>query len=311
MNLKHKPCRVAIIGDIHLDYDDRDTSFFNNSDYDLIMFVGDLSILSKLKLSLEIAQKISKLEKLALVIPGNHDVQNSLQVVAEIMGNSHLAKITCIRHEKFHYQLQSALKPAILAGYSIHPYTSEDIAFDVIAARPFAMGGSSLSFLPSLRKLYGVQNAAESKAHLFKLVDKSETGNIIFLAHNGPYGMSEAATEIWGCDFDPSLGDFGDRDLMAAISYAKKQGKRVFAVVAGHMHLQTYIGPYPFWKRRENPGPLRPWSAEKDEVLYINSARVPRVFNIGEKRVHHHIRLEIYKDHVEASEKLIENDELG
>ena len=311
MNSNSLPFSIAIIGDIHLDYDDWDTRFFNDSDYGLIVFVGDLSIVSKLRLSLEIAKKMSQLEKPALVIPGNHDVHNSMQIVAEIMHNNFLAKVTGVKHEKFHYQLESALKPAILAGYSIHPYVSEDIAFDVIAARPFAMGGSSLSFLPCLRKLYGVQNAAESEAHLCKLVDQSETGNIIFVAHNGPYGESEAATDIWGCDFDPLLGDFGDRDLMTAISYAKEQGKRVRAVIAGHMHLQTYIGPYPFWKRRENPGPLRLWKVEKDEILYINSARVPRIFNIGEKRFHHHIRLDVYKDHVEASERLIDNDELG
>jgi uncharacterized protein (TIGR04168 family) len=305
MNDYNNSFRIAIIGDIHLLYNHKDTDYFNESNYDLLLFVGDLGILTKPKTALSIAQSLSKLQKPSLLIPGNHDVQNPFQIISEVLQSQILAWFTGLYHFSFHNRLQSALQSVVLGGYSIHSFSKDEFEFDVIVARPYAMGGSNLSFSPFIRKKYQIRNMDESSAYLCKLVDQAETGNILFLAHNGPYGISKTPTDIWGCDFNPALGDFGDRDLSTAIQYARRKEKRVLAVVAGHMHLQTFLGPNKFWNRHKNPGPMRPSQVVKDGILYINAALVPRIYEENQEFVHHHISLEIRGQEIEARARFI------
>jgi uncharacterized protein (TIGR04168 family) len=308
--MEPEPFRIAVIGDIHLYYNDWDTKFFNQSNYDLLLFVGDLGVLTNPKLCLPIAERLSGLEKPSLMIPGNHDVHNSFQIIAEGLQNRLLARISGFSHVRFHHQLKAVLEPVILGGYSVHPICRGITRFDVIAARPYGMGGSSLSYRPLQKKLFRVRDIEESSQRLCRLVDEAESGNIIFLAHNGPYGISDSPVDIWGCDFDPSRGDFGDRDLTAAIQHAGNSGKNILAVIAGHMHLQTFLGPKPKTKRRGDPGPLRPWHVKKDGILYINAARVPRIYKEGEEEIHHHLSLVLSDHQVEVKEKLIQSEYL-
>ena len=104
--------------------------------------------------------------------------------------------------------------------------------------------------------------------------------DIIFLSHNGPAGLGAARDDIWGCDFRPSGGDFGDPDLRAVIDYARAQGKTVHAVMAGHMH-----------HRLKRGGERRCWQTTGDGVLYINAARVPRIRRRAEQQPRHHVAL--------------------
>jgi uncharacterized protein (TIGR04168 family) len=91
---------------------------------------------------------------------------------------------------------------------------------------------------------------------------------VLFLAHNGPSGLGGQAQDLWGRDFDPDGGDWGDADLRGAIEHARGRGLRVLAVLAGHMH----------WALRGRPGVQRRWQLQERGTLYVNAARVPRVF---------------------------------
>ena len=115
---------------------------------------------------------------------------------------------------------------------------------------------------------------------------------MIFLAHNGPTGLGTSRSDLWGCDFRREEGDFGDEDLALAITYARELGKRVLAVVAGHMH------------HRLRGGGKRRWYERKDGILYVNAARVPRIFEELGHAYHHHVDLTIDGDEVEAIEVL-------
>ena len=95
----------------------------------------------------------------------------------------------------------------------------------------------------------------------------AEDGDLLVLSHNGPAGLGDRADSIWGCDFREEEGDWGDPDLTQAIDHARAQGKRVLAVIGGHMHLRT------------KQGVERPWRTERDGTLYLNAARVPRIFS--------------------------------
>lgn len=126
-----------------------------------------------------------------------------------------------------------------------------------------------------------------------RCVDAAASQQLIFLAHNGPTGLGDQATDIWGCDFRPAQGDFGDKDLRIAIDYARQQGKRVLAVIAGHMHQQT------------KNGQIRPWYSQQDGISYLNPARVPRIFRQGKSQVHYYLSLTLNQQTLTAAEQYI------
>jgi hypothetical protein len=84
--------------------------------------------------------------------------------------------------------------------------------------------------------------------------------------------------------------------LRVAIDYARKRGKQVLAVLAGHMH------------HRLRGGGLRRWYARHDGVLYVNAARVPRIFEDKDGLFHHHVDLHIDGEHADAVEVLRRGD---
>jgi uncharacterized protein (TIGR04168 family) len=297
-----RPIRLAVIGDIHLDFDARDRAYFDASDYDLLLFTGDLSDTFHPRRSLQVAERLARLRKPALLIPGNHDIANLGQLLAEILEARWLAQLAGLGHLRYQRRLERALDPVDMGGYSAHSFQILGQNLGVICARPYAMGGSRLNYAPLLRRGYGVRSHEDSVALLCQKVDALPVERIIFLAHNGPYGLGASPADIWGCDFDPSQGDFGDRDLAETIAYACQCGKRVLAVVAGHMHLQTHLGPKPFWRRHAEPGPERPWQVVKDSILYLNAARVPRHLVQDGQPVAQHICLTIQDSQVEANE---------
>ncbi|MCP4426148.1 MAG: hypothetical protein GY803_16775 [Chloroflexi bacterium] len=284
---------IAIIGDVHLHFVAEDVAFFNQSDYDLILFVGDLSNYRPHK-GLSTARQIAQLEKPTIFIPGNHDTMNIVQLAAEIWEKPWLARIGAWGQMRRVRALRKALDTAVSCGYSTHHFNSKGLAFDVVAARPFAMGGQRLSFKPYLQRQYNIATMEQSAARLRQCVDQTQSNRLIFLAHNGPTGLGTAAADIWGCDFKPEAGDFGDSDLEQAVAYAKERGKQVTAVVAGHMHHRT------------KDGDTRQWLVKQDETVYVNAARVPRIFESGGKTVRHHVRLEVGETAVSVAEILIQ-----
>ena len=156
-------------------------------------------------------------------------------------------------------------------------------------ARPHSMGGDELHFARHLSDRFGVHSMDESAELLCRMVDESSANQLLFLAHNGPSGLGTGRADIWGCDFRPAEGDQGDRDLQEAVAHARRRGKRVLAVLAGHMH------------RRLRGGGARRWQLTREGTLYVNAAVVPRFRLVrreqGAKRVErHHVELRIYAD---------------
>jgi hypothetical protein len=70
------------------------------------------------------------------------------------------------------------------------------------------------------------------------------------------------------------------------VSYAQNSGRHVLAVVGGHMH------------RKLRGGGERLSKVERDGVVYVNAARVPRVDSVGR----HHVRVEIEGRQVRVSD---------
>ena len=270
---------IAIIGDIHGAFDETDLAAFNRSDYDLLLFTGDLPSFPWALTLRPLARLLSRLEKPALLIPGNHDIHNPVQFLAAIFRWGWLARPAGWRMPAHHRALQRWLEPVTVAAYSVHPFMVDDFAFAVVTGRPYSMGGPAMSYAPFLRREYGVNTVADSTALIKAQVDASSADHLIFLAHNGPAGLSGAPDSIWGRDFGPGEGDWGDRDLQEAIGYARSQGKEVVAVVAGHMHRLTGQGQW------------RQWHVQRKGTHYVNCAQVPRIINQDGEVKRHHVRL--------------------
>jgi uncharacterized protein (TIGR04168 family) len=174
-----------------------------------------------------------------------------------------------------------------LCGYDSRAVTVGGRDFTVIVARPYAMGGNELSFSEALRSRYGIHSLEDSVERLCTLIQSAPTEDLLVLAHNGPLGLGADASDLWGCDFKPEAGDWGDEDLRSALDYAKEVNKRVRAVVAGHMH-------------RGKRNPKRLAQKQQSDILFVNPAVVPRVFGDGSGMLRHHMVLEIDDDSVSA-----------
>ncbi|MEQ1507813.1 MAG: hypothetical protein ABMB14_36630, partial [Myxococcota bacterium] len=112
-------------------------------------------------------------------------------------------------------------------------------------------------------------------ARLRALVDAAP-GALVFVAHNGPNGLGADRAAPFA--LRRGRRDLGDPDLADAVGYARDRGRTVLAVVAGHLH---------------HRGANRRWQVERDGVLYVNAARVPRIRVDRGRTVRHHVELRI------------------
>lgn len=286
--------RLGVVGDVHLELDLVDVEQLDSRGYHHLLFVGDLAAYSH-RAGLHVARAIAKLRTPAFVIPGNHDAANVFQMAGEVLEADLLLPLFNLGQATRTTELQSALGAAQVVGYSLERLEAPWGPVDLIVGRPHSAGGTHLAFRPHLAATYGVEDMAASAARLARLVDESTAEDVIFLAHNGPAGLGDRADDIWGCDFRRGGGDFGDPDLQAAVEHARRRGKRVRAVVAGHMHHELAGGGQ------------RRWRVTQRGVLYVNAARVPRIFRRGERILRHHVELIVERDRVEAREILLES----
>lgn len=252
--------RIAAIGDVHCAWDEADARILDGMGYDLVLFTGDLGDRTHAG-TLPVARRIAKLRTRALLVPGNHDATTPLGVLAEAVGRLRHRPGAQARHAARLEALREALGPVELAGLSAHRVGE----ISVIVGRPHAMDGQRPSFPHG-----GAATIEDAARRLRALVDGSE-GPLVFLAHNGPAGL--------GADREAPFAlrrgrrDLGDPDLAEAIAHARRSGRTVLAVIAGHLHHRSVD---------------RRWRTERDGVLYVNAARVPRIrVNNGRTSRHH------------------------
>ena len=79
----NRPIQIALIGDVHRQFDPHDITQFNQPHYDLLLCTGDLANLWLWE-GLAAARQMAQLQKPTLIIPGNHDTLTLPQLVAEI-----------------------------------------------------------------------------------------------------------------------------------------------------------------------------------------------------------------------------------
>jgi uncharacterized protein (TIGR04168 family) len=271
-----KANKIAVIGDLHGRYNSYDNNYLERAGFDLVLYVGDLGS-GTLKNGLEMIRILSRVRVPGLVLPGNNDAEHLAELKAELTFQSG-------KSELLRLMGPSARKGVEPCGFSVHELTTNHGGVSLIAARPCAMGGSECSFAEQLSRNHQISTLLESEQKLRNLIDSTAHQDVIFFAHNGPYGLGGGASDLWSRDFKLNIHpdapkDWGDSDLRSAIDYASSIGKRVIAVIAGHMH-----------RSQSN---ARPLSVHLDGVLHINAAMVPRILMKGEAEEHHYVELNL------------------
>jgi uncharacterized protein (TIGR04168 family) len=288
---------VAVIGDLHSAWEMDDVAFFQRGEYPLVLVTGDLGHAGTQD-GRHIARSFAQLAPQVLVMPGNNDAADYPHIRAELTYRRARADLLRDAVAEGH-SLPPSVDSARLCGYSVHAFVINQFAFSVVAGRPFSMGGPELASPQALARLHNVHSLRDSSERLCGLVDAATTEHIVFLAHNGPAGLGALPEDIWGRDFHPDAGDWGDPDLRAAIAYARERGRKVLAVVAGHMH----------WNVAGQPQRVRRWQLQHEGVLYVNAARVPRVFMRGQQMLRQHIHLQLGPSGAWAEERLVSDSD--
>ncbi len=299
--------KLALLGDIHSYFDEFDVDYFNKSDYDYILFTGDLADFFHIKK--KFYNFLNQLNKKCFLIWGNHDGFSFFEVISEIFQFSFQKvdeeKIPIIK-KRIESLEQKLGNHFVCGGYQIHLLDSHTAIFLV---RPHSIGGKRIGYPSYLKQEYFVLDFQSSLQKMKSLFDDFYQKNpqlqvVIFLGHNGPTNISKEPMDLWGCDFKPEIGDFGDWDFYEIIKYVKSKKLEVPLVVAGHMHHRLSSKAIKFYQNQNiNHNFTRKSILLHDGTYFVNPAKVPRIFGKRRNKAHYHIYVELKEKKVNVIEE--------
>lgn len=254
--------KIAVVGDIHDQWEEADNRALEHLGIDLVLFVGDFG-----NESLEVVRRIAALELPKAAIMGNHDAWYT----ASAWGRKQ-CPYDRTKEDRVQQQLDLLGEDSVGYGKRDFPH----LQLSVVGSRPFSWGGSDWKNKEFLRDRYGVTNFAESTAKIVKAATQSQYDTTIFLGHNGPTGLGDKPEDICGRDWEPLGGDRGDPDFSDAIAKVRSLGKQIPLVTFGHMHHRL----------RHTQATLRTAVRQSTEgTIYLNAASVPRILEKQGKRI--------------------------
>ncbi|BBA79419.1 metallophosphoesterase [cyanobacterium endosymbiont of Rhopalodia gibberula] len=244
---------IAVVGDVHGQWEEDDNLALENLGVDLVLFVGDFG-----NEAVSIVRLIADLELPKAAIMGNHDAWYTA---------SDWGREQCPYDRTREDWLQAQLD---LLGTTHVGYTKLDFVelnLSVVGSRPYSWGGSQWKNKTFLRDRYGVTSFAESTARIVAAAKQATYNTVILLGHNGPTGLGEEPEAICGRDWKPLGGDHGDPDLAQAITEVRALGKHIPFVTFGHMHHRL---------RYTNSRLRIQVEHNSTKTIYLNAASVPR-----------------------------------
>lgn len=278
--------RLAVVGDVHGEWDEWSEAALAAVGADVALFVGDLGNEDE-----RVTERIVELEHEKAVVLGNHDAWYSLtehgrQRFARLaQQSSSLALISQV------WDAPPAPAPAAVGGDGAPSTSSRDgvgrqldalggshvgyssrrfprLGLSVVGGRPFSKGGAAWSDVAAFYERYGVGSMHDSSRWLADLLLQQPDEDVkVVLAHNGPTGLGVRRHDPCGIDWRDGEGDHGDPDLKEALDMASAQGCEVPLVLFGHMHSQLKGGGL---RNRVHACPTT-------GTIYLNSAVVPRI----------------------------------
>lgn len=250
--------KIAVVGDIHDQWEAEDTIALHHLGVDLVLFVGDFG-----NESVELVRAIACLDIPKAAVFGNHDAWYT----ATDWGRK---KCPYNREQEDWVQQQIDLLEKSKSHVGYQKLDFPELNLSVVGSRPFSWGGSTWKNADFYQKRFGVASFAESTALMVAAAKSAQHNNIIFLGHNGPLGLGDRAEDPCGKDWQPLGGDFGDPDFAEAIAQTRAVGKNIPLVTFGHMH----------HKLRHTQQQMRKAIAFVEGTVYLNAASVPRIIEI-------------------------------
>ena len=251
--------KIAVIGDIHDQWESEDGEALKHLGVDLALFVGDFG-----NESVEVVRQIASLDIPKAVIMGNHDAWYT----ASHWGRKQ-SPYDHSQEDRVQQQLDLLGETHVGFGKLDFP----EFNLSVVGSRPFSWGGPEWKNKSFLSDRFGVNNFEESTARIVAAANQTAYDTIVILAHNGPTGLGDAAEDICGRDWNPLGGDHGDPDLAEAIAKIHASGKTIPLVTFGHMHHSL----------RHTKSRLRTAVNNCPEgTIYLNAASVPRILKSQE-----------------------------
>ncbi len=254
--------KIAVVGDIHDQWETEDNIALKHLGVDLALFVGDFG-----NESVEVVRQIASLDIPKAAVMGNHDAWYT----ASAWGRK---KCPYDQTKEDRVQQQLDLLGEAHVGYGKLDFP--ELNLSVVGSRPFSWGGPEWKNKEFLRDRFGVTNFEESAARIVTAANQTACDPVIFLGHNGPLGLGEQPEDSCGRDWHPLGGDHGDPDLAEAIAQVRASGKRIPLVTFGHMHHRL----------RHTKSRLRTAvNNGAEDTIYLNAASVPRIKNIEGDRL--------------------------
>ncbi len=229
---------MAIAGDLHGAWTDKDNSLLKELNPDAILFVGDLG-----EGDIRVIKCINKLTIPTAVILGNHDRGN------DSYGDQLRNYLSLLGDKDCSWRLRKWTLPPL----------------SVVGARPCSSGGGY--YLSSeVKGLFGPVTLEESINRIVSAAGQaSKKWPLVLLAHSGPTGLGSDASSPCGRDWKLPEVDWGDKDLDIAIDRIRKQ-RKIDLVVFGHMH----------HKLKRGKGFRKTFYQDHFGTVFLNAAIVPR-----------------------------------
>jgi len=258
-----KIIKIAVIGDVHDLWNEFDHEALEFLQVDLVLFVGDFG-----NESIPLISQIAQLNIPKAIILGNHDAWFS----ATEWGRKKCPYDRTLE-DRVQQQLDILGKSHVGYGYLDFP----ELDISVVGSRPFSWGGSKWKCKEFYREKYAIENFHQSSDKIIASVNKTQAQQIIFIGHNGPFGLGANPEDTCGRDWKPLGGDFGDPDFQSAIKYTQELGKNVPLVTFGHMHHSL----------RHTKDRLRTIiNQDEHKTIYLNAASTPRIQEIEGEKIH-------------------------
>lgn len=259
---------IAVVGDVHNQWEPDDEVALHHLKVDLALFVGDFG-----NEAVDIVQAIAQIDIPKAVILGNHDAWYN----ATSWGRS---RCPYDRNRENRVQQQLDVLGDAHVGYG--KLDVPHLGLTVVGGRPFSWGGPEWKHKTFYQEWCGVSSFEQSTEKIKQAVDLAAFDNLIFMGHCGPTGLGDRPESTCGRDWRPIGGDYGDPDLAEAIAYAQAQSKRVSLVTFGHMH-HSLRHRKDRLRDRLVVGPADALAPNMAPTIYLNAASVPRIKeNAGE-----------------------------
>lgn len=276
---------IAIVGDIHDQWDGGDHLALSYLNPDLVLFVGDIG-----NEAVSIVELISTLNLPKAVILGNHDAWYTASEWGRRKAPYDRAATGC------RVEQQLDLLGSCHVGYGVKDFPA--LGLSVVGGRPFSWGGAEWKNHDFYRKRYGVEDFQSSMDLICQRAGEATQECLIFLSHNGPIGLGDLPHSPCGKDWQTVGGDYGDPDLFGAIEVWRRR-RWVPLVVFGHMHHRLKVAPF-----------VRQTIGQKDQTVYVNGACVPR-WQVVDGNVFRHFTIVNLLDRQVKSVKQVWIDQKG